>query len=63
MLSKDDIKDAFKEVIEGSDNDLVTDTARKIVNIERKSYYGDKNNTKRLKEIRELLNKSADMEN
>ena len=58
MTLLDDIKqqflDAEKEALKPQNQ--YHDTARKLVNIERQSFYGDESERSRLKKIREEIN-------
>ena len=42
--------------------DEYLDIARKIVNVERQSFYGEENSTKRLSRIRELISEAVKKE-
>ncbi|MGJ8674326.1 MAG: hypothetical protein ACSHWP_00125 [Pseudoalteromonas sp.] len=61
MTSIDEFKKMLEEANEAADipADKYHDIARKIVNIERKAYYGEDSSAKRLSKIRELISMAA----
>ena len=61
MTSLDEFKKQLMEANEAADKpqDEYHDMARKLVNIQRKSFYGDESSNKRLSKMRELISKAV----
>lgn len=61
MTSLDDIKKQFLEAEKAASapQDKYHEIARKLVNIERQSYYGDESSMKRLGKIREEISNAV----
>lgn len=61
MTSLDDIKRQLLEAEKASclPQDEYHEMARKLVNIERQSFYGDENERNRLRKIREAIDAAA----
>ena len=61
MTSLNDFKRELLEAAKAAElpQDEYHDVARKLVNIERKAYYGEDSSVKRLSKIRELISKAV----